>query len=55
MRTLVLLEADPLQDISNTQKRAGVMLKGKYYPQVEMDRWLEEIAPRFQHALDAEK
>ena len=52
---LVLLEANPLRDIANTQKRAGVMLKGKYYPQVEMDRWLDEIAPRFQHALDEEK
>ena len=28
---LVLLDANPLDDIANTQKRAGVMLKGKYY------------------------
>jgi imidazolonepropionase-like amidohydrolase len=49
---LVLLDADPLVDIANTQKRAGVMLKGKYYPQSEMDRWLDEIAPSFQHALE---
>lgn len=48
----VLLDANPLDDIANTQKRAGVMLKGKYYLQPEMDRWLDEIAPRFQHALD---
>ncbi len=52
---LVLLEANPLEDIANTQKRAGVMLKGKYYSQVEMNHWLDEIAPRFQHALDANK
>ena len=52
---LVLLEANPLADIANTQKRAGVMLKGKYYPQNEMNRWLDEIAPRFQHALDEHK
>ena len=26
---LVLLDANPLEDIANTQKRAGVMLKGK--------------------------
>jgi imidazolonepropionase-like amidohydrolase len=49
---LVLLEANPLDDIANTQKRVGVMLKGKYYPQVEMNEWLEKIAPRFRHALD---
>jgi imidazolonepropionase-like amidohydrolase len=49
---LVLLEANPLDDIANTQKRAGVMLNGKYYQQSEMNKWLDEIAPRFQHALD---
>jgi imidazolonepropionase-like amidohydrolase len=52
---LVLLEANPLEDIGNTQKRAGVMLKGKYYLQSEMNQWLDEIAPRFQHALDEKK
>ena len=52
---LVLLEANPLEDIANTQKRAGVMIKGKYFTQAEMDRWLDEIAPRFQHALDEKK
>ncbi|HET9713423.1 MAG TPA: amidohydrolase family protein [Pyrinomonadaceae bacterium] len=49
---LVLLDANPLDDIANTQKRAGVMLNGKYYAQAEMNKWLDEIAPRFQHALD---
>ena len=50
---LVLLDANPLEDISNTEKRSGVMLKGKYYRQSEMNKWLDEIAPRLQHALDA--
>jgi imidazolonepropionase-like amidohydrolase len=48
---LVLLDANPLDDISNTEKRAGVMLKGKWYTQAEMNRWLDEIAPRF-HAAE---
>ena len=52
---LILLDANPLEDIANTQKRAGVMLKGTYYLQTEMDKWLDEIAPRFQHALDEHK
>jgi imidazolonepropionase-like amidohydrolase len=43
---LILLDANPLQDISNTERRAGVMLKGKYYTQEEMNGWLDEIAPR---------
>jgi imidazolonepropionase-like amidohydrolase len=52
---MVLLESNPLEDIANTQKRAGVMLKGKYFPQGEMNQWLDQIAPRFQHALDGQK
>ena len=52
---LVLLDANPLEDIANTQKRAGVMIKGQYFTQTEMNRWLDEIAPRFQHALDEKK
>ena len=52
---LVLLNANPLTDVANTQQREGVMLKGKYYPQSELNTWLDEIAPRFQHALDEKK
>jgi imidazolonepropionase-like amidohydrolase len=52
---LVLLEANPLEDIANTQKRAGVMIKGRYFAQAELNRWLDEIAPRFQHALDEKR
>ena len=43
---LVLLNADPLVDITATKDRAGVMLKGRWYTQTELDRWLDEIAPR---------
>lgn len=52
---LVLLDANPLDDVANTQKRTGVMIKGKYYTQAEMNKWLDEIAPRFQNALDEKK
>jgi hypothetical protein len=48
---LVLLDANPLDDITNTEKRSGVMLKGKWYTQAEMNDWLDEIAPRF-HAVE---
>src|SRR6185436_12897495 len=41
---LVLLEANPLIDVANTQRRAGVMINGKYYSQSEMNNWLDEIA-----------
>jgi imidazolonepropionase-like amidohydrolase len=48
---LVLLDANPLDDIRNTEKRSGVMLKGKWYTQSEMNGWLDEIAPRF-HSVE---
>ena len=52
---LVLLEANPLNDISNTERRAGVMLKGRYFTQAELNKWLDEIAPRFQKAGSEDK
>ena len=52
---LVLLQANPLKDISNTEKRAGVMLKGRYFTQAELNKWLDEIAPRFQKAGSVHK
>ena len=41
---LVLLDADPLADIRNTTKRAGVMLRGRWLPQAEIQARLDEIA-----------
>jgi imidazolonepropionase-like amidohydrolase len=52
---LVLLQANPLSDIANTERRAGVMLKGRWFSQDELDKMLDEIAPRFERALDEEK
>lgn len=49
---LILLNSNPLVDISATERRAGVILKGKYYSQTELDRWLDEIAPRIAGSLD---
>ena len=52
---LVLLEANPLDDIASTSKRVGVMLKGVYYPQSELDDWLENIAPIISSSYIEEK
>jgi imidazolonepropionase-like amidohydrolase len=41
---LVLLDADPLRDIRNTTKRAGVMLRGRWLPQAEIEARLDEVA-----------
>jgi imidazolonepropionase-like amidohydrolase len=43
---LVLLNANPLEDIAATYNRAGVMLKGKWHTQAELNAWLDEIAPK---------
>jgi imidazolonepropionase-like amidohydrolase len=52
---LVLLNANPLENISATENRAGVMLKGKWYEQAELNRWLDEIAPRMHAGYEAEE
>lgn len=41
---LVLLDASPLDDISNLWAQAGVMVRGRWLPREEIDRRLEEIA-----------
>jgi hypothetical protein len=41
---LVLLDADPLKDIRNTTKRSGVMLRGRWLPQAEIEKRLVEVA-----------
>lgn len=41
---LVLLDADPLADIHNTRKVAGVMIDGRYLPKTELDKMLAASA-----------
>jgi hypothetical protein len=41
---LVLLDADPLADIRNTTRRAGVMLRGRWLPQAEIQTRLDRVA-----------
>jgi hypothetical protein len=41
---LVLLDADPLADIQNTQKIAGVVSRGRYYSRQDLDAMLERTA-----------
>jgi imidazolonepropionase-like amidohydrolase len=47
---LVLLDANPLEEISNTEKRTGVMTRGKWIPDAEFKKMLDEMAPRFKDA-----
>jgi imidazolonepropionase-like amidohydrolase len=52
---LVLLNANPLENISATDDRAGVMLRGKWFTQAEMNKWLDEIAPRMHRGFEKEE
>ncbi len=45
---LILLEADPLADIVNLQRRAGVILAGRWLPESELQAGLARIAARHQ-------
>jgi hypothetical protein len=40
---LVLLDDNPLQDISNTRKIFGVVVGGKYYSREALDKMLEQV------------
>ncbi|MEO8574117.1 MAG: hypothetical protein ABI481_09115 [Pyrinomonadaceae bacterium] len=44
-----------MENISATESRAGVMLKGKWYTQVELDSWLDEIAPKIAGSIKNEE
>jgi imidazolonepropionase-like amidohydrolase len=40
---LVLLDANPLDDIHNVRKVRGVVVAGRYLPRLELDRMLEKV------------
>lgn len=43
---LILLEANPLEDLDNVQRRVGVMVRGQWLPEEEIQARLETIATR---------
>ena len=45
---MVLLDANPLENISNTRQIAAVIANGHYLPRVELDRRLKRIADRIE-------
>lgn len=44
---LVLLNADPLQDIANTQRIEGVMVRGRWLDRATLDAGLSDIEKRY--------
>lgn len=51
---LILTEANPLSDVRNIFRSAGVMLAGRWLPRTEIDRRLGAIAQGNQYPTDAE-
>lgn len=47
---LLMVDANPLQDIGNVARLAGVMVRGRWLPREEIDRRLAEIASMAQSA-----
>ena len=43
---LLLLDANPLDDVRNLSRRAGVMVKGRWVPASEIEAGLARIAAR---------
>ena len=44
---LLLLDANPLVDIANSRRIAGVMLRGRWLPRTELTQMLDELkSPR---------
>jgi tetratricopeptide (TPR) repeat protein len=39
----VVLDANPLDDITNTQKIAGVMMGGRYFPKTSLEKMLTDV------------
>lgn len=45
---LVLLRANPLKDITNTEQISGVLLRGQWYPHEALQGMLEELAATYE-------
>ena len=44
---LILLEGNPLEDVSTISRPAGVMVRGKWFSRAELNSELEKLAGRF--------
>jgi imidazolonepropionase-like amidohydrolase len=49
---LLLIEGNPLANVSHVNNRVGVMVRGRWYSQVELMNELETLAKRFHPATE---
>ena len=45
---LILLNENPLENISNTKLRVGVMVRGEWFPEKQLKRMLEQVAEGYE-------
>jgi imidazolonepropionase-like amidohydrolase len=50
---LLLLAGDPLADVRNASRLVGVMVRGRWLPQSELQAMLDRAAPRYRAAFEA--
>jgi imidazolonepropionase-like amidohydrolase len=50
---LLLLEANPLDDVRNAARRVGVMVRGRWFEEAALSSQLEELAARFAPAAES--
>ena len=48
---LILVEDNPLEDVANVGKRAGVMLRGLWLPEAQLQEMLDELASSYTPAF----
>ena len=46
---LILITANPFEDVANVSRRAGVMVHGKWFPEKELQASLERLSASYQH------
>jgi len=44
---LILLPNNPLEDVTHTQVRQGVMVRGQYFTQAELDKMVDEFVATY--------
>jgi imidazolonepropionase-like amidohydrolase len=44
---LVLVEANPLEDLSNLWRQAGIVLHGRFLPKAELHEMMEKMAASY--------
>ena len=49
---LILVEGDPLEDVANAAKRVGVMLRGRWLAEAELQEMLQMLADKYARATE---